>query len=119
MKPQELRIGNEISIYNHERKVVEVGLHGILATSKGGQSACGFDHPTLRPIPITPEWLRVKGAFYPYNDERLQIGNVCFYDGKGAGLFVQDSGYNETISEGIMYRHQLQNLFFDLTGKEL
>src|SRR6185369_6902079 len=66
------------------------------------------------PIPITREILLSVGAIFPYENERLQIGGICFSFDSKLGLFVNDSGYNEAISKRIKYLHQLQNVCLDL-----
>jgi len=72
----------------------------------------------IEPIDLTHEWLQRIGAIFPHHDFRCQISNLCFYWNPNGGLFLNDSGWNETISdEPIRYLHTLQNLIHALTGK--
>ena len=74
-----------------------------------------------KPIPLTEEWL-VKFGF---KIEGKTWGNTN-YSKDFSGIWLQDRGelYKCTISNGnkhieIRYVHQLQNLYFALTGEEL
>jgi hypothetical protein len=73
-------------------------------------------------IPITVEWLKKfkfscpKDSWYcskDYSKERDTF-KICFHDESGSWFLV---GRGESI--GFKYLHQLQNLFYDLTGKDL
>ena len=74
----------------------------------------------FRPIPITEEWLfkfgyRKKHDIYYKNNSLLRfIGNEVFYS-RGE---IDDAEFQEYITS-VKYLHQLQNLFFALTNKEL
>lgn len=135
MKPTELRIGNYL-YYEHTTHIVS-GVHGNKVYSwwvKDGQpvieyeakdiSGTQVENPYIdvisqhEPIPLTEEWLLkfgfdikdkdrldwVKGAF---NLERSNEDNdkFCF------------EVYSHYIP--LDYVHQLQNLYFALTGEEL
>jgi len=117
MKASELRIGNLVS-YHENISIV----HGITDPDYGNgihihyeHTCIGCEHELIEPIPITEEWL-VKFGF---NTE----------DGK---LYISPNGYAFTLQKngvvkfmGLIFRknmkyvHQLQNLYFALTGKEL
>lgn len=133
MKAEELRLDNFI---NHKEK----GLIQI----KGIEPHCGDFKLRLeneewlylkncKPIPLTEEWL-VKFGFVGldfYFESNLfsgyQRGNefpeLSFYIGANISdaweVYIQSS-YQETIQiKYIKHVHQLQNLYFALTGKEL
>lgn len=106
----EFRIGNWVETYGHQRRVVEIGLYGILATSDDGQSACKFGNPALAPIPLTVDWVN-KFKF----GNKVRIQNKCL-------IYSRDmDDYWITIKavSEILYVHHLQNLYFTLTGTEL
>lgn len=75
----------------------------------------------LQPIPITEEWL-LKFGFESYD---LELGTRVFYNIKT--FIVEVGGWSNPIyytQEKVLisyieHIHQLQNLFFGLTGEEL
>lgn len=71
----------------------------------------------VSPIPITPEILEAAG-FETVRGELYKI-NGYWYDlkDKTFGSFAIENG--EPIAENIKSLHQLQNLYFALTGEEL
>lgn len=85
---------------------------------------------TLNRIPITPDWL-VKLGFEKYNDITYTIPIKEFglqklvLTGDGKDLIVSLADYYSTkesimiFPERIQYLHQLQNIIFALTFKEL
>jgi len=109
MKASELRIGNLVKNQSGELKDIPIG-EPVAITADSFMWAEFYV-----PIELTPEWLERMD---------LQIG------GYGVSFDI-DGGYlyNETSLSGalcnrmnfsqIQYVHQLQNLFFSLTGKEL
>lgn len=121
MKAQELRIGNWLRSWNFNYRVESFDKEYVY-----------FDHETDRsydevePIPITEEWL-VKFGF-----EKLPNSNATFQilrDGPGHDftlewdedieawdVYLED---NFWIQVPILSVHQLQNLYFALTGEEL
>lgn len=123
MKPTELRIGNYVtsltSILNGKTLVVtEVNethfqAWGIDPDYRQYGSSDGF----LAPIPLTEEWL-LKFGFKKGDYETL----VCEF--KGFRITFDINGdiidcYLDSTGLDILYVHQLQNLYFALTGKEL
>jgi hypothetical protein len=112
MKATELRIGN----------LVYDNLGGTLKI-KGISLESDLSH--IKPIPLTEEWLLkfgfIKENFHyvidkdKYHTFSILIGIISF-------PFIKSN--DKVISEnfsfyGIKYVHQLQNLYFALTGKEL
>lgn len=111
MKANELRIGN-FTEQGQIKNFWERGVHF-------GFGKC-YEFNELKPIPLTEEWL-LKFGFEidktyvseqnPYldhikNEVRISMPYFSFEYGDGA--------FNE-----LKYVHQLQNLYFALTGKEL
>jgi hypothetical protein len=120
IKANELRIGNFI---DYAGDVVEV--EGIKYKDEQGHQRIylkegGAKMSFLNPVPITEDWLlkfgvneRMKGIirveanpFHYYNFDMI----ITLPDGKPQWL---------TVNSNLEYVHQLQNLFFALTGEEL
>lgn len=120
MESKELRIGNFVStsidgtaIY----LVEEIKMHVLFLSNQRLITDIGeVQYHNIHPIPLTEEWLLkfgfVKVRDYPvFRLNGLQIEFNGFDSEWGAGLLDK-----KTI---IKYVHQLQNLYFALTGKEL
>jgi hypothetical protein len=71
-----------------------------------------------KPIPLTAEWLErfgfVKGNQFPYID--LNTGWFCLDENSG---YYRLALPNDNIGNQFRYVHQLQNLYYCLTGTEL
>ena len=118
MKAKDLRIGNYI--YDNQvghKGSFQVSANGILEIKQGGIK---IDYTPNR---LTEEWLIKFGK----NDLGLKI---CSSDYPQCDLYIDfnDDGNNcrlRNCSEGFIigqelkYVHQLQNLYFALTGQEL
>lgn len=106
MEARELRIGNYAYKYNNPKVyTIENGID---------INGAGF----YQPIPLTGEWLvkfGFKGGVKEQGDQLIQVyGNGFFY------LFGNDSVTSGQCFTGeCKYVHQLQNLYFALTGQEL
>lgn len=130
MKSNELRIGNYVHLFEKgfykvhtiSRKVIQV--HGDLI---GGEV---FDIFNIQPIQLTPEIIEKcnfekhltagnsKAAFYSYRYSITNTLELAWYSADGRLKFqTKLSGFS--IDFDIQYLHQLQNLVFALTGKEL
>jgi hypothetical protein len=110
MKNTELRIGNLVEIYGKVEKVVDV-----MCDCVNTLNIEGAHYGLVNPIPLTEEWLLnfgfIKNSTSWTNWEkptavkevRVSIHNkYLFYNGRM-----------------IKFIHQLQNLYFALTGEEL
>lgn len=114
MKATELRIGNYIERHNKvhgEKDIIQVD---------GGTPLLAFEGMTtlkFNPIPLSEEWLLKFG--FIYND----FINGYILDFEDKTLLFMDNGLdlclmnNESID--CKYVHQLQNLYFALTGEEI
>lgn len=80
----------------------------------------------VEPIPLTEEWL-VKFGFEKVNDNFMTIESY-HYENKNCWIYLIADGFElelNTLSERnnlcrtYKYVHQLQNLYFALTGEEL
>lgn len=118
---QELRVGNYVSTiypkFNYE-KVKEIK-EKVVYTG----NIKGIGYISLKPIPLTEEILlkcgfELKGIIFRINngfanqfDVNYSLSrNVYYYDSSKYGI------YNEVK---LKYLHQLQNLYYCLTGEEL
>jgi hypothetical protein len=73
-----------------------------------------------RPIPLTEEWLLKFGFEKQIDDYYYFYGYYASFDADLPMWFGQEGCcQKETIKENIKYVHQLQNLWFGLTGEEL
>jgi len=111
MKPQELRIGNWVK-YGPRLENKEIGDYEMIMLIDGGQNA--------DPIPLTPEWLEKFG--FEYRNEYR--GNGYIFDlpnSKYSCCWFEDKGFRllNLSYTWMPYVHQLQNLYFALTGEEL
>lgn len=115
IQPQELRIGNYIE-YNGEIMKLDGSLLCCYIQNE-------LEFP-LNPIPLTEEWL-LKFGFEkaPLVDKYLK--GYFTYDSKLKYFTyftdIEDGGYENIIiqKEKLKYVHQLQNIYFAITGKEL
>jgi hypothetical protein len=116
MKATELRIGNYINEPLNENKdpfVVWQIYH-----EEGNNKVNGYPITYFSPIPLTEEWL-VKLGFnkteythiYDNGDYSFRLDRLSLWD------YTGDDGY--CIAVKILHVHQLQNLYFALTGEEL
>lgn len=85
------------------------------------RTGCETDSPECEPIPLTPEWLQRCGLFENGSSYKGELrfkgcGHLTIetIENGGLGYFAP---FNKTIE--IKYLHQLQNLYFALTGEEL
>lgn len=132
MKANELRIGNYILVSlksgNGKASERQVGCQDIVRIYQGVGS---FDYEL---IPLTEEWLLRFGfkVLHKTNNHYIIIDPNGYKDSHNISIFksVGDiwhiafsdtlAGYNDYIpTTKIEYVHQLQNLYFALTGEEL
>jgi hypothetical protein len=124
MKASELRIGNNayLKLETLQESVVTVTITDLVMLSEGKKH--------LNPIPLTEEWLLKFGFEKGYEELTLHLndGKHGYLGGKieyipkthqcsswsGLGSW-DDYGFISNIE----YVHQLQNLYFALTGEEL
>lgn len=118
MTVSELRIGNWVAHDGLPFYIRDVeDLRDIERTLK---------HGTFTPIPLTEDWLRKFGfednsyaMFYKYVDNEFFI-TVSFKDYAHTQLSEHPVEVNDySLPLDCKYVHQLQNLYFALTGKEL
>lgn len=122
LKVNELRIGNLVSdihaghtFYNEIKQITKERVY----------YGNFHSHPSdLKPIPLTEEWLLKFGFTRHHTD----YGNGIIYIKDvpnnnefiwGVYPFELGSGFVINKSKSLKYVHQLQNLYFALTGEEL
>jgi hypothetical protein len=135
MKANELRIGNYIICRNVIDKVwgIDLGNNGdaIVCTDK-----FGIGETDIKPIPLNEEWL-LKFGFESWNCKGsewifekviykdLDIEQKMIISSSGTCCIEEQEDHPEVevqkfiIRPDVQYVHQLQNLYFALTGQEL
>lgn len=117
MKANELRIGNLVDLGNRIAKVTEINHLSCVVVDLEETQDTIEDYERTRPILLTEEWL-LKFGFEWKGNKFLTIFTPC---GK-ALVYIGDNFFKFsgiTIEIQIKYVHQLQNLYFALTGEEL
>lgn len=120
--PKDLRIGNlvlsrEVDLSNGNEIHVEafVDLYILHELSRGNVVK------QFSPIPLTPEWLERMGfksnSLFPKSEWNLDTFKISQPESVKPNYFF--SNYHWEASKEIQYAHQLQNLYFAMTGKEL
>lgn len=117
MKANELRIGNLVNRLGETTKItaiqtIDVGGIGYVSTLKSG----AITTSQIEPIPLTEEILLKCGfEIFPWgyvikssNDFGIRLNLKSF---------VYEVSGNSAVK--VNYLHQLQNLYFSLTGEEL
>lgn len=109
MKANDLRIGNWVfDIDSQSFKKI----HGFFLENK--------EHYGLKPIKLTEGWLINYGFDYFKSNNSYQLDvdlgfSIWGRIESGFNVYVNSDSCGQTIK----YVHQLQNLYFALTGKEL
>lgn len=122
IEAKEIRLGNWVKIRG-EYEVQVINLIGKEWFSYQEQNAC--DWKDTEGIPLTPEILLAVG-FEKINSNVPNLHRLPFDKYKQLRWSTIDGLCVETIKSGwlwqfehIKYLHQLQNLYYSLTGKEL
>ena len=115
MKASELRIGNWVEIQGLESKIISVDTEGCICENEYCED---FENnnitQNLQPIPLTEEWLERFGFEYSDLNGDSGLWKIPPFQIYGK--------YNQFIYDyrlDVNYVHQLQNLFYCLTGEEL
>ena len=126
MKVNELRIGNYIELDGKVESIWEISMdyqdEGFPLFSAGTTSLVEFRECRHKPMPLTEEWLEKFGFYetsrygkyleFNINQEQSLRLPICKHS-------ERDFWYVLRGSVKIQYVHQLQNLYFALTGEEL
>jgi len=116
MKVSEFRIGNLVnqiiyhSFYNEE-KVIEIEWQELMLISRDNSNK-------YHPIPLTEEWLVKFGLTRSETDNKrfFMCGVDIYFFSTDKIIFNPSSS---VLSISLKHVHQLQNLYFALTGIEL
>jgi|ERR1044072_80897 hypothetical protein len=131
IKANELRMGNVIEDINGKRFVVDANIISIVAELESKPALNdGEGIRFLRGMPLTPEILEKAGfEFIDMADMGAWIGIKISDDIALNWIqsFTNNAGINKSYysiwigeyNTKIQYLHQLQNLYFALTGEEL
>ena len=121
MKANELRIGNYISRLDlvdiHKKRIEQILELGKKATTTGSLKVIS-NYEDLIPIPLTEEWLIKFGFIKDGKEFNKWCGDYEYsFSFEYGFVFGQLVDYSHEIK--IKHVHQLQNLYFALTGEEL
>lgn len=125
IKSEELMIGNYIESYGEISEITLIGTEGVSAKYdvENGKCTVRFSNPNLLPIPLTEEWL-IKFGFDKSFDSSFYIlilpHKYKVYISISFEMYsyqVCQSGNGFSVD--IKHVHQLQNLYYVLTGEQL
>lgn len=126
----ELRIGNYVFDKFRNREVLVWGIESnhdrIVVNYANGSGIYTVDLKDIEPIPLTEEWLLkfgfdkeiidsnyIRKVYYHIEDFEVE------FHGKRLCLRVESQSSVRYFAHHTLYVHQLQNLYFALTGEEL
>jgi hypothetical protein len=116
IRKEELRIGN--LIYSGGVKFKVVGFFGGIVMCLADNMGYNFSEFEIKPIEITPKILRKCGFVKKvaiYENGKL----LAFIGSEGVRIALNLEQFENPELRTIHYLHELQNLFFCLTGEEL
>lgn len=139
IKASELRIGNHVRWYYGDNQEVigkvyaieedKIAISNWEQTDEGGRGRGYMMLTGINPIPLTEEWMlkfgfKLKSALvYEINMGTSMYRLKCILPKESActPVVINDypDGKNESVVRPIKYVHQLQNLYFAITGEEL
>lgn len=126
IQPNELRLGNYVSQLGAVCRVVAVSniIYGsVYIVQLGDARSEGFTSESIDPIPLSNDWL-VRFGFCKTVLSSYMTGVEIKYSAFELKGFVYNSIQRTWWYRGVLEKqpksvHQLQNLFFALTGEEL
>lgn len=123
MIANELMVGNVVSGYGEDLILTCIGSGGVSGNFiVDGKCQLKFTHPSLKPIMLTKDWLINFGFNWADdNNEFLELKpfrTFKFHSDYSNDFSTVAFRINDTEKE-INFVHQLQNLYFALTGTEL
>lgn len=128
LRANELRIGN--FVFDDYSGVMEVASisDDYVSLRKNKRLPMGrYDNNNIEPIPLTEEWLvrfgfncKYKSVHNHWSLGSFGIEQASDVDDDGGSIpQLEEFTYGFTYYPEIKYVHQLQNLYFALTGEEL
>jgi len=124
MEINELRIGNYVwDNYSGEMIVAGINLNNIFIRKNKNTPSGEIEIKFIKPIPLTEECL-IKFGFkqwgtYKHLWKIKNIHGFTIIKESENEYFLNEYPYYRFINNPMKYVHQLQNLYFALTGKEL
>jgi len=124
MEARELRIGNLMELPNGEiSKVTGFTENGkVWFVREPKHEECALKINQVKPIQLTEEWLLKFGFERDVSDLIIEINNhseLSFDEDLDCYLSIDNGHEWNSTDINIKYVHQLQNLYFALTGEEL
>ena len=125
---KELRIGNYVlaeGLVDNEPSLYQIEMVGIgRCAVMNSRSSITLDWRYANPISITPEWLEKLGFIRSDKTYSYQTSDQFYIDWTMEDGICLNGIYDDIMSNGdklehIKYIHQLQNLYYALTGDEL
>ena len=115
-KASNLRVGNWV-LHEDDKpmQVGTIGIHACTLVQEGVFASCPIPH--ILGIPLTPEILEKCGFA-----KSISVGDLWLLRVNDTNFMLHPTGgrfYTWAYSIPCEYLHQLQNLFFAITGKEL
>lgn len=121
IQPNELRIGNYIQredLVSRELRFEQVlELCDKVTTTGPVKVVC--DYNDIKPIPLTEQWLLDFGFEKPAHSFIGDVFHLSEWDEHPNNWCVAMNKNNAIIFKRLKHVHQLQNLYFALTGEEL
>ena len=118
---RELRIGN--LVLNEDGLIHQVdGVNSLGVTSRQPNIKEPFENAHVdryKPIPLTEEWLVRLGFVGSHSLYKIDDGKFYFSINIQTRVAYINDGEGYEGAAKILYVHQLQNLYFALTGQEL
>ena len=124
MKSSELRIGNWVIVHHNDVEIDFITNKEIV----GAKGLHLTELKKVKPIPLTEEWLLKFGFIrhhYDYANDVIYIKNIADNEIDNAefewGVYPNELGSGIQIKnrKSLKYVHEIQNLYFALTGEEL
>jgi len=123
MEAKELRMGNWINFIPHNSNFIVSQINAINSWEENINGLCLED---IEPIPLTEEWL-LKFGFERVTPTENGYDNDCAYELKNFGRIALKNGvlipdqyyFLAGLDFNLKHVHELQNLYFALTKKEL
>lgn len=131
MKASDLRIGNYVLHSGVMKQVYRISNKGVdfyLGETKKGIYTQSFKYEALEPIPLTEEWLLRFGLFKSNNgwfrktetpSHNKEIVTLSINVDTFSTAIFGDEALEPSYIKECQFVHQLQNLYYTLTGEEL
>lgn len=117
----ELRKRNKVlSLFDSIATVIEIYETNVLIQFGPNNKRQVYAGEDLQPIPLTPEILEKCGFEWDIYWQGRTDGNWVITEGEAeTWRIAYGKRKNDIVVYGIKYLHKFQNLYFELTGKEL